>query len=97
MSRALNIDATQDEVVAACAKNDAKISVIETLPGGCTRVVLRTGDGAAIIQRHFAKKILTKPMARTPLSIAARGVPLTETARSAPTPGTFAPSKSRRV
>jgi len=78
LSRALNIDATQENVLAACAKHDAAISTIETLPGGCTRVVLRSGDGAALIQRHFGKSVVTKTLARTPLSLASRGVPMTQ-------------------
>lgn len=78
MSRALNIDATQDHVIATCAKHNALISTIETLPSGCTRVVLRTGDAAAVIQRSYGKNIITDPVARTPLSLASRGVPMTQ-------------------
>jgi hypothetical protein len=81
MSRALTIDATQDHVRAACAQHGAAISVIETLPAGCTRVVLRTADDAAKIERVYKGKVITAPMARTPLSLAARGVPLTEESR----------------
>lgn len=77
MSRALNIDATQDHVRATCAKHDAAISSIETLPSGCTRVVLCSADGAAVIQRQYRGSIILTPVARTPLSLAARGVPLT--------------------
>ena len=78
MSRALNIDATRDHVLAMCAKHNAPISTIETLPNGCTRVVLRNGDAAAIIQRSYGKSVITAPVARTPLSVVTRGVPLTQ-------------------
>lgn len=71
MSRAINIDATQDDVTAVCAKHSARISAIETLPGGATRVVLCSGDDAAIIRRVYGKSVITTPLARTPLSIAA--------------------------
>ena len=81
MSRALNIDATQDHVRNACAKHDAAISAIETLPSGCTRVVLRSADAAAVIQRLYKDKIIAAPQARVPLSLASRGVPLTEEGR----------------
>lgn len=77
MSRALNIDASQDDVTATCLRLGAAISTIETLPGGCTRVVLCSADGAAFVQRQYRGKIITTPMARTPLSIAARGIPIT--------------------
>ena len=86
MSRALNINATQDHVRASCAKHDAAISVIETLPGGCTRVVLRTADAAAVMQRVYRTSLVNTPVARTPLSIAARGVPMTQDLTSAPSP-----------
>lgn len=85
MSRALNIKATQDHVRASCEKHDAAISAIETLPGGITRVVLRSADAAAIIQRVYKTSIVTTPVARTPLSIAARGVPMTQDLTSSPT------------
>jgi hypothetical protein len=78
MSRALNINATQDHVRTSCAKHNAAISAIETLPGGLTRVVLRSADAAAIIQRVYRTSIVTTPVRRTPLSIAARGVPMTQ-------------------
>lgn len=78
MSRALNIDATMDHVVATCAKHGSAISAIETLPSGCTRVVLRSGDAAAVIQRAYAKSIITEAVARTPLALASRGVPRTQ-------------------
>jgi len=77
MSRALNIDASQEQVRAACAKHDAGISAIETLPGGATRVVLMSGDGAALVGRSFGSRVITKPLARTPLALTTRGVPLT--------------------
>lgn len=70
MSRALNINATQDHVEATCAKHKADISTIEVLPGGAVRVVLRNGDGAAVIRRAYGKQIVDTPLARTPLTLA---------------------------
>jgi len=81
MSRALNIDAPHDHVKASCGSKNAPISSIETLPGGCTRVVLCSADDAAVIKRLYGGKVLTTPQVRTPLSIANRGVPLNEEAR----------------
>ena len=78
MSRALNIDASLDHVRATCAKHDAGISSIETLPGGATRVVLLSGDGAALVARAYGKSVITTPLRRTPLALASRGVPLTQ-------------------
>jgi len=84
MSRALNIDAPHDHVKASCDSKNAPISSIETLPGGCTRVVLCSADDAAIIKRLYGTKILTAPQVRTPLSLASRGVPLNEESRPSP-------------
>jgi len=78
VSRALNLDASIDLVRAACAKHQAGISSIETLPGGATRVVLMSADGAALIARAFKANIIAAPLARTPLSLKSRGVPLTQ-------------------
>lgn len=78
MSRALNIDAPVDLVRATCAKHEAGISSIETLPGGATRVVLMSADGAALIARAFKANVIATPLARTPLTTKSRGVPLTQ-------------------
>jgi hypothetical protein len=92
MSRALNIDATLEHVTNTCQKHKARISSIEKLPGGCTRVVLATADAAAIIQRAYGKNVVTGPLARTPLALASRGVPITQDipVRAAPSAGPFA-------
>jgi len=78
MSRALNIDAPLQDVRSTCEKHSAGISSIETLPAGATRVVLLSGDSAAIIARAFGGKVIKTPQARTPLALATRGVPLTQ-------------------
>ena len=58
MSRAINVNATQAEVVTACRKHGATISAIETLVSGGTRVVLTNGDAAAIMKAAFGRKVL---------------------------------------
>ena len=78
MSRAINIASPRDEVEQTCAKHDAGISSIETLPGGCTRLVLQSADAAAIIRRAYGAKVITTDLARTPLQLRSRGVPLTQ-------------------
>ena len=64
-SRAINIDASEADVRAVCAKQDAAISAIETLLSGGTRVVLLNGDGAARVRRSFKAKLLTGNIVRT--------------------------------
>jgi hypothetical protein len=69
MSRAINVNATNAEVSAICAKHKATISAMETLPAGGTRVVLMNADDAATIAQAFKKKILATDARRTPLSM----------------------------
>ena len=68
MSRALNVNATQTEVTAMCAKHKATISAIEALPAGGTRVVMMNMDDAAVIAKAFKTKVMTGVVRRTPLT-----------------------------
>lgn len=72
MSRAINVKATQAEVVTACRKHGATISAIETLVSGGTRVVLTNGDGAAAMKAAFGRKVLDGAVTRTPLTTRTR-------------------------
>lgn len=67
MSRAINVNASETEVVALCGKHGATISAIETLASGGTRVVLTNGEGAATMSRAFGRKVMTGTVSRTPL------------------------------
>ncbi len=66
MSRALNLDAPQEQVLDMCAKHKASITQIETLVSGGTRVVFKNGDDAAAIGRAFKNKIISGAITRTP-------------------------------
>lgn len=67
MSRALNLDATVEQVTDICAKNNAGISTIEALISGGTRVVLLNSHDAAVINRVCAKQVMNGTVKRTPL------------------------------
>lgn len=69
MSRAFCVKLPMDDVIAACAKNKATISVVEPLHSGGTRVVLINSHDAAVMGRVFAGKILTGTIVRTPLRV----------------------------
>jgi hypothetical protein len=69
MSRALNLNATQADVLQSCSKHAVTISTIETLPSGCTRVVLRNGEDAETLRRAFRGKVIDGPVGRTPLTV----------------------------
>ena len=66
MSRALNLDAPQEHVLATCAKHKAPITQIETLVSGGTRVVLKNADDAAVIGRAYRNNIIDGQVTRTP-------------------------------
>jgi hypothetical protein len=66
MSRALNLNAPQEHVLATCAKHKAPITQIETLVSGGTRVVLKNADDAAVIGRAYRNSIIDGTVTRTP-------------------------------
>ena len=72
MSRAINIEATQADVLAACLKHGLTISAMESLVSGGTRVVLMSGDAAETVRQAFGKRVLTGPVQRVPLRSFAR-------------------------
>ena len=66
MSRALNINATEDHVIAACAKRKLPISAIEALDSGGTRVVMNNIADTAQIAKFYGSKVITGQVRRTP-------------------------------
>ena len=66
MSRAININAAQDHVVATCAKQNVPISAIEALHSGGTRVVMNNITDTAIIAKAYGSKVIQGPVTRTP-------------------------------
>jgi hypothetical protein len=65
MSRAVNIDATQEEVVAVAAKHGAAISAIEPLHPHGTLVVFMNVGGTELVTKAFGKRIITAAVTRT--------------------------------
>lgn len=67
MSRAMNLSATCADVEAAALKQKARITSIESLHPGGTRVVFASADAAAQFARAFKSRILSGKIVRTPL------------------------------
>lgn len=65
MSRAMNVNMDQADVIARCAKNKAAISAIEPLVSGGTRVVLVNADDAAVMRAAFGSKLIDGVVSRT--------------------------------
>jgi hypothetical protein len=72
MSRAINLDLTDDQVRAAVLKQGAAISSIEPLFPRGTRVVLKNADHAAAIRRAHKAQVIEGAVVRTPLRTTAR-------------------------
>jgi hypothetical protein len=70
MSRALNINATQDHVLATCAKKSLAVSSIETLRSGGTRVVMNNAVDSAVVAKAYGSKVITGVVSRTPIRLA---------------------------
>ena len=64
MSRALFVDLTEGTVVARCLAEKVGISAVDALPGGGTRLVCMSGEGAATMRRKLKKNLLTGDVAR---------------------------------
>lgn len=72
MSRAINVKASETDVINRCAKHGATVSAIEALVSGGTRVVLNNGDDAAVMRHVFRKELITGEVERIPLRSWAR-------------------------
>ena len=67
MSRAINVNATNDEVRKACQRRGCEISAIEALQSGGTRVVLMNVEATTAMREVFGRKVIVGAVSRTPL------------------------------
>lgn len=72
MSRAINLNLTEDQVRAAVRQHAAAITAIEPLFPLGTRVVLMSADDAAAMRRALKTHIIEGTVSRTPLRPAKR-------------------------
>jgi len=66
MSRAININASKDHVIATCAKRKVPISAIEALVSGGTRVVMNNAVDTALIAKAYGSKVISGAVTRPP-------------------------------
>jgi len=67
MVRVINLRASQEHVEKTCAKYNARISAIETLLSGGTRVVMSTAADATSIAKAYGSKVIDGRVERMPL------------------------------
>jgi hypothetical protein len=66
MSRAMNLDLPEAEVVAICEKLDVSISAIETLPSGGTHLVCTIIEGADQVRLKLKRNLIEGRVKRFP-------------------------------
>ena len=66
MSRAINVQATADHIAETCLKLGARITAIEPLLSGGTRVVLSNSVERAAVARSYAKQVIEGAVRRHP-------------------------------
>jgi hypothetical protein len=64
MSRAININATETDILATCERLGIGISMLERLASGGTRVVLNNAGDTRSIATAYRTKLLTGPVTR---------------------------------
>jgi predicted aldo/keto reductase-like oxidoreductase len=65
MSRCINLQLGEAEVLKHCAKQGVGVSVIEPLASGGVRLVCMSSGGAEQIRRHLKTKIIDGETIRT--------------------------------
>jgi hypothetical protein len=64
MSRALFVSLDEGQVVARCLAENVGISAIEGLPGGGTRLVCMSSDGAGVMTRKLKQYLMAEDTLR---------------------------------
>lgn len=64
VTRAMNLNLTEQEVIDKCRRGAIKVSAIETLPSGGTHLVCLTIEGANEARRLFKQSIIEGPVRR---------------------------------
>ncbi|HEX7855791.1 MAG TPA: hypothetical protein VF503_19070 [Sphingobium sp.] len=75
MSRALNVRATEADVVDMCTKLGIPFSVMEPLKSGGTRVVLNNSADMLALRRLAGKALIDGPVERSPNYVSRQSVP----------------------
>ncbi len=69
MSRAMNVNLKEADVLSACARQGFIVSASEPLPKGGTRVVLASTEGADAMRAIFEPKLMANAVRRTPFTV----------------------------
>jgi hypothetical protein len=64
MTRAINIDMAEGDVIARCLKEKVGVSAIERLPAGGVRLVTMSVDGADLIRSKLKKQLIAGNVVR---------------------------------
>ncbi len=64
MSRVLNLNLDEGEVVTRCHSAEVGISAIESLPSGGTRLICMSADGAERMRKKLKSKLIAGRVTR---------------------------------
>jgi hypothetical protein len=64
MSRVLNLNLEEGVVAIRCLSEKVGVSAIESLPGGGTRLVCMSNDGAALIRKKLKAYLIAGDVTR---------------------------------
>ncbi len=64
MSRVVHLSLDEGVVVIRCLSEKVGVSAIESLPGGGTRLVCMSGDGAALIRKKLKTYLIDDDVER---------------------------------
>jgi hypothetical protein len=65
MSRVLHLKLSEADVVTRCQSANVGISAIESLPGGGTRLVCMSSDGASQMKRKLKSHLIAGEVTRS--------------------------------
>ena len=68
MSRAMNLNLPEADVLQLCVETGIEVSAIETLPSGGTHLVCKTSEGAEAARLQFAASMIEGNVKRFPFS-----------------------------
>jgi hypothetical protein len=70
MSRALNVNATEAEIVTICTANGISTTAMEMLIPSGTRVVCQSSEGAVVLRKKMKTRLIDGPIVRSPRFVA---------------------------
>jgi len=69
VNRALHLNLSPDAILSACTQMQLRVTAIEPLLSGGTRVVCASTVDSASLRKRFKEKLIEGPVRRSPLAL----------------------------